>query len=103
MATQISAQSAPVLTAGAPMEQDWRFAELVARTWIEPALSTRYQEDPHAVLADFGLHLPSGCAVPLLPPAPALDLVVEDFGAVGVRAGSCSQCTSCTVCVVSGN
>ena len=38
-----------------PVEQDWRFAELVARSWMEPELVVRYAADPCAVLAEFGL------------------------------------------------
>ncbi|WP_326821732.1 hypothetical protein [Streptosporangium sp. NBC_01756] len=40
-------------------EQDWRFAELVMRTWIEPQLADRYREDPVGTLAQFGIFIRS--------------------------------------------
>ncbi|GAA3203701.1 hypothetical protein [Nonomuraea helvata] len=36
-------------------EQDWRFAELVMRTWVEPQLADRYLQDPVGTLAGFGI------------------------------------------------
>ncbi|MCQ4084272.1 TIGR04351 family putative TOMM peptide [Streptomyces sp. RB6PN25] len=86
--------------AEASVDEDWRFAELVARAWIDPSLSIRYHNNPRTVLAEFGVHLSETGTAPMLPPAPALELVVEDFGAVGPRSSSCSQCTSCAVCIV---
>lgn len=36
-------------------EENRRFAELAARTGLEPELAARYDSDPVAVLAEFGL------------------------------------------------
>lgn len=56
----------------APIDQNWRFAELVARSCLQPGLRDRYTAEPRAVLAEFGLHIPAGSPVPELP-APADD------------------------------
>lgn len=65
--------------AGAALENDWRFAELIAATWLEPELSIRYTQSPAAVLAEFGILLREGEAAPALPAATELDLLVEEF------------------------
>ncbi|WP_033259462.1 MULTISPECIES: TIGR04351 family putative TOMM peptide [Kitasatospora] len=49
------------------LESDWRFAELVVRTHLEPGLRLRYLEEPAEVLAEFGLSLPEGATAPVLP------------------------------------
>lgn len=65
------------------LENDWRFAELIAATWVEPGLSSRYARTPDAVLAEFGILLAAGQPAPELPAATELDLVVEDFDGLG--------------------
>ncbi|MFC5029017.1 hypothetical protein G3I60_26170 [Streptomyces sp. SID13666] len=72
------------------IEQDWRFAELVALSWIEPALSLRYAQNPSQVLAEFGLHVAGDVSTPALPPAPQLALVIEDFTGEMKARGSVS-------------
>lgn len=62
-----------------PIELDWRFAELVVRTWIEPELARRYAEDPLPVLAEFGLSVPDASAAPRLEEISDTELVIEDF------------------------
>ncbi|GAA0668378.1 hypothetical protein GCM10010193_20230 [Kitasatospora atroaurantiaca] len=59
------------------VERDWRFAELVVRTRIEPDLEARYAIDPTSVLAEFGLHLAPGAAVPAVRPHQETGLVIE--------------------------
>ncbi len=61
------------------LEHDWRFAELVARSWTEPQLRGRYLADPHAVLAEAGLTLAAGEPVPALPTDDGLEIVVDTF------------------------
>lgn len=63
------------------LEHDWRFAELVARTWTEDGLRERYLAHPHEVLAEAGITLPAGSAVPELPADDGMDIVVEAFDA----------------------
>ncbi|MFD9125580.1 TIGR04351 family putative TOMM peptide [Kitasatospora sp. NPDC059571] len=75
---------ATVSTASLPaarvsIEQDWRFAELVARTWLEPGLAESYTQDPRGVLADFGIELAAGEPVPALPAVAGMKLVIEDL------------------------
>lgn len=63
----------------ASLESDWRFAELIAATWVEPELSARYTETPDVVLAEFGIVLAAGETAPALPAAAELDVFVEEF------------------------
>ncbi|MFI1395449.1 TIGR04351 family putative TOMM peptide [Streptomyces sp. NPDC020681] len=49
------------------VEHDWRFAELVARSYLQPELALRYALDPRIVLAEFGIPLAPGTAIPALP------------------------------------
>ncbi|MCM2423291.1 MULTISPECIES: hypothetical protein [Streptomyces] len=81
------------------IEQDWRFAELVALSWIEPDLSIRYAQNPSQVLAEFGLHVDGDGSTPDLPPAPELALVIEDFAA----ASTAKACTGCVGCKIAAN
>lgn len=62
-----------------PIEMDWRFAELVARTWMEPDLAYRYAVDPVPVLAEFGLTVASAADAPRLELVPAVELEIENF------------------------
>ncbi len=61
-----------------PVEQDWRFAELIARVWMEPGLGDRYAADPCTVLAEFGLDVTSPEDAPDLAPYCGRDLIIED-------------------------
>jgi hypothetical protein len=71
-----------------PIEHDWRFAELVASSWMEPELVVRYAADPCAVLAEFGLELARPQDAPALEPYCGPDLIIEDLEHVrGLRAG----------------
>ncbi|HEU5429417.1 MAG TPA: hypothetical protein VFU74_21240 [Actinocrinis sp.] len=62
-----------------PVEHDWRFAELVARSWMEPELVVRYAADPCAVLAEFGLEVTRREDAPSLEPYCGPDLIIEDL------------------------
>jgi hypothetical protein len=59
------------------VEQDWRFAELVARTWTEPALADRYTADPCAVLAEFGMKVTNPRDAPTLVRPARSEIVVD--------------------------
>lgn len=63
----------------ASLESDWRFAELITATWVEPELSARYTETPDVVLAEFGIVLAAGETAPELPATTELDMLIEDF------------------------
>jgi putative thiazole/oxazole-modified microcin (TOMM)-like peptide len=63
------------------VEQDWRFAELIAQTWTDPTLADRYAADPCAVLAEFGLTVTDRTAAPLLPSAGKSALIIERLDA----------------------
>lgn len=71
-----------------PVEHDWRFAELVARSWMEPELAVRYAADPCGVLAEFGLTVARREDAPSLEPYCGPDLIIEDLEhARGHRSG----------------
>jgi len=74
------------------IEKDLRFAEFVARTWLEPTLAENYAVDPRAVLAGFGLDLPAGAAAPALPALHDTGLVIEDLDRISDRAASADYC-----------
>ncbi|HEY3906227.1 MAG TPA: TIGR04351 family putative TOMM peptide [Streptosporangiaceae bacterium] len=61
------------------------FARLTARAWADHGLSARYENDPQAVLAEFGISLPAGTQPPNLPPAEddAIDLESLELSAGG--------------------
>lgn len=80
----------------APLEHDWRFAELVAATWLEPGLNTRYAHSPEAVLAEFGIVLAEGETAPRLPAAPELQLTVDDFEQLPELTSEAAVLTWCT-------
>jgi putative thiazole/oxazole-modified microcin (TOMM)-like peptide len=77
-----------------PIELDWRFAELVVRTWMEPELARRYAEDPVPVLAEFGLFLTDASAAPRLEAIPEAELVIEDFSGSEADFQRVKSCTS---------
>ncbi|MDQ0939576.1 hypothetical protein [Streptomyces sp. V1I1] len=49
------------------VEHDWRFAELVARSYIQPELALRYALEPRNVLAEFGIPTTPESSIPALP------------------------------------
>ncbi|MDC2948249.1 TIGR04351 family putative TOMM peptide [Streptomyces heilongjiangensis] len=59
--------------------QELRFMELVARAWLEPELSRRYQVDATSVLDEFGVTLAQGQLPPSLPENPLGDLTIEEL------------------------
>lgn len=82
-------------------EEIMRFAELAARTGLEPDLARRFESDPAAVLREFGLPAGEAGAPAVLVAANSTgagtaaaaggDRVVESLGAVGTDspAGWC--------------
>lgn len=49
------------------VEHDWRFAELVARSFLQPELALRYALEPRNVLAEFGIPIAPESIIPALP------------------------------------
>ncbi|MDQ7904163.1 TIGR04351 family putative TOMM peptide [Phytohabitans sp. ZYX-F-186] len=70
--------------ASIPAEHRARFARLIADAWSDPDVAARYEREPVAVLAEYGIVLDGDSAAPELPPAPG-DVAVEDLG---VSAGA---------------
>jgi putative thiazole/oxazole-modified microcin (TOMM)-like peptide len=77
-----------------PVELDWRFAELVARTWLEPELAERYGADPCAVLAEFGLSIADPGEAPRLEPVAEFELIIDelDWSAAAGALGCLPNC-----------
>jgi hypothetical protein len=48
-----------------------KFAGVIGRVWADPGSAKRYKADPHAVLAEHGIHLPAGVPAPVVPEHPA--------------------------------
>lgn len=71
-----------------------RFARLVADAWSDPDLAARYDSDPTAVLAQYGITLRDGDVVPDLPPAPG-DVAVEDLSTAAGAAMATIGTVSC--------
>lgn len=88
-----------MLNSAAQVERDWRFAELIARAWVEEGLAIRYDKDPCAVLAEFGIGLANPHEAPALPADPGDDLMIGDLDrAADVAPFSiCSAGTSASV------
>ncbi|GAA1072888.1 hypothetical protein GCM10009665_79220 [Kitasatospora nipponensis] len=61
------------------IDQDWRFAELIVRSWTEPDLRSRYQANPSEVLAEAGITAAPGEALPALPAGEDLEVVIDLF------------------------
>ncbi|MGN9910011.1 TIGR04351 family putative TOMM peptide [Phytohabitans sp. LJ34] len=70
--------------ASIPAEHRPRFARLIADAWSDPEVAARYEREPAAVLAEYGIVLDGDSDAPELPPAPG-DVAVEDLG---VSAGA---------------
>jgi hypothetical protein len=81
--------------AQSPVERDWRFAALVARSWAEPALIDRYAEDPHLVLAEYGLVIDDEHDAPSLDRMTEVELLIEDLDwSAKPLTRSCAICSS---------
>jgi hypothetical protein len=50
------------------------FAGLVSKVWNDEKLHQRYLANPTAVLAEYGIKLPKGVPIPVIPQRPARDL-----------------------------
>ncbi|GAA2150605.1 hypothetical protein GCM10009760_45180 [Kitasatospora kazusensis] len=74
------------------LDEDWRFADLIVRAWTEPGLRRRYEENPYRVLAEAGIRTLPGEAVPILPAAEELDLVVDLFELLPTEPPIASMC-----------
>lgn len=79
-----------------PIELDWRFAELVVRTWMEPELAVRYLADPVSVLAEFGLSVADAVLAPKLASYPEAELVIEYLDGSEADLGKVPACTICS-------
>jgi len=81
-----------------PAEHRTRFARLIADAWSDPDIAARYDSEPLAVLAEYGIVLEPGTEAPHLPTAPG-DVAVEDLsmsaGAAMATIGTVSCPGSC--------
>jgi len=79
------------------IELDWRFAELVADTWVEPGLALRYSADPVTVLAEYGIAAGAAQDVPRLPATPDVELLIEDFSGDDAEFPAVPMCLICSM------
>jgi hypothetical protein len=80
-------------------EQRTRFSTLVAEVWGDAELEARYNEEPHAVLAEYGIEVEAHAAAPVIPARPDGDLSIEELDAVA--AGLSVSSLACFACPVS--
>lgn len=78
----------------APIDQNWRFAELVAQSCLQPGLRERYTAQPRAVLAEFGIRLTAGEPLPELPGA------AEDIAPVSLDPWSAENAEKLQACYI---
>ncbi len=81
----------PVVSCTTGLEHDWRFAALVMATHLDPSLSVRYAVEPAAVLAEFGLVLPTGAPAPELDRTRTSKLMITGLGGSAQVASWCYQ------------
>ncbi|MFJ7270855.1 hypothetical protein ACIQV3_30130 [Streptomyces sp. NPDC099050] len=67
----------------------FRFAELAARTALEPKLGRRFDADPAGVLLEFGLEARG------LDWTSGATLSIDDLSTVTGSLSSCLRCTAC--------
>ena len=65
------------------VEHDWRFAELVARSFLQPELALRYALEPRNVLAEFGIPMTAGSAIPALPAEAHTEVTIINLSSSG--------------------
>ncbi|MGW1774647.1 hypothetical protein [Streptomyces sp. NPDC002104] len=68
----------------------FRFAELAARTALEPKLGQRFDADPAGVLLEFGLQAQG------VDWTSGATLAIDDLSAVTGSVSSCLRCSICT-------
>ncbi|MER7050400.1 TIGR04351 family putative TOMM peptide [Streptomyces jumonjinensis] len=76
--TGLTGLTGPALADGGRLSQE-RLVELIARTWLEPALADRYRADARSVLDEFGVTLAVGEQAPALPELPVCELSIEEL------------------------
>jgi putative thiazole/oxazole-modified microcin (TOMM)-like peptide len=74
------------------------FARMVAQTWSDDSLTARYNAEPRAVLAEFGIHLAEDVPTPVLPSRPGGEFSVEQLEAVAGGAVATAACIGCVSC-----
>lgn len=77
-----------------PAEHRPRFARLIADAWSDPEAASRYEREPAAMLAEYGIVLDDETQFPELPPAPG-DVAVEDLGVAAGAAMATIGTVSC--------
>ncbi|WP_153450950.1 hypothetical protein [Streptomyces smaragdinus] len=80
----------------AAIEDDWRFAELVVRSILDPELAGRYSADPRSVLAEFGLRTDHRTQTPAIPTglSAGIRIVPLDRSPVTLAGTGCGVCRS---------
>ncbi|MER6917168.1 TIGR04351 family putative TOMM peptide [Streptomyces sp. NPDC000594] len=102
--TESAERSAAEAARDGALAQEW-LVELMARTWLEPALADRYRADARSVLDEFGFTLPVGEQAPALPADPVSELSIEELSrpaAAHATGTYCIQMDAMTVTASDG-
>ncbi|MFF8282444.1 hypothetical protein ACF1DY_20205 [Streptomyces albus] len=87
------------LTAAHPakdtVEGDWRFAELSAQCFLDPALAARYTAEPRRVLAEFGIPTDADTRIPALPTGCGAEVTITSLDP-RETVGRTTDCSSWT-------
>jgi hypothetical protein len=76
-----------------------KFARLVAESWEDVELRSRYEREPRALLGQYGIAYPEGVPTPQLPLKPDGEFDVADLeSAAGVNAPGTAACPSSIGC-----
>ncbi|WP_170990853.1 thiocillin family RiPP [Herbidospora galbida] len=68
-------------------EDRQKFARLIAAAWSDEDVKTRFEAEPRAVLAEYGVVIPEGIPTPPLPARPEGEFSVEELEmAAGAQA-----------------
>ncbi|GIH72512.1 hypothetical protein [Sphaerimonospora thailandensis] len=83
-----------------------KFARLIAAAWDDPELRGRYETEPRAVLAQYGIVYPSGVPTPPLPARPEGEFDIaelESAAGSAVASASTTGTAACIGCVLTGS
>ncbi|MEV6398569.1 hypothetical protein AB0M39_27980 [Streptomyces sp. NPDC051907] len=81
---------------GTHIDHDWRFAELVARSCLQPDLALRYALEPLTVLAEFGIVAGPDTVIPALPTDVQQEMTIISL--TSLKTHSSTQSFTCTLC-----
>ncbi|MCX4820525.1 hypothetical protein OG883_11515 [Streptomyces sp. NBC_01142] len=78
------------------IDHDWRFAELVARSYLQPDLALRYALEPRTVLAEFGMTTGPDTVIPALPTEAPQEMTIISL--TSLKTHRSTESFTCIVC-----